>query len=197
MLIAALSAGERPHPAQWLGLVAALGGLVYLVLPGLAAPDPAGAALMTAAGVAWGLYSLRGRSAARPLAATVGNFLRSLPLAAATTVVFAGQAEASPRGAVLAVISGALASGVGYAIWYAALGGLSATLASTVQLAVPVLAAGGGVLFLAEEVTPRLVVASVLILGGVALTLRRPAGGQRSGGGAAPPGASGLPPSAK
>lgn len=173
MVASALRSGERPPPLQWLGLLLALAGLAYLVHPGLSAPSPAGAALMAVAGSAWGVYSLRGRGSTEPLADTAGNFLRAA-LPAAVICVFAiafGSAHASARGIVLAALSGTIASGAGYAVWYAALPGLTATRAATVQLAVPVLAAAGGVAFLGERVTTRLVLASIAILGGVALAV--------------------------
>jgi drug/metabolite transporter (DMT)-like permease len=154
-----------------LGLLAALAGLVALVRPGISAPDPAGAVLMIAAGVAWGAYSLRGRVAGRPLASTAANFARAVPLALALSLAFLGSAHVQPRGALLAVISGALTSGVGYGLWYAALGGLTATQAAVVQLSVPVLAAAGAVAVLGEALTPRLTACGVVILGGVALAL--------------------------
>ena len=171
MIAAGLARGERLRPLGWLGFVLALAGLAWLVRPGLAAPAPAGAALMALAGIAWGIYSLRGRRSASPLADTAGNFARSAVLAAAVSAAAFSSAHASPRGLLLAAISGAVASGAGYAIWYAALPLLAATTAATVQLAVPVLAAAGGILFLGERVTFRLVLASAAILGGVALTV--------------------------
>ncbi len=171
MLIAAVLSGERPGWLQWLGLLTALGGLVYVVLPGVSAPDALGSALMTVAGVGWGFYSLRGRSATDPLGETAGNFARSLPMVALVSAASVGAVRVETTGAMLAVTSGALASGVGYAIWYAALPGLTAASAATVQLSVPVLAAMGGVILMAEAVTPRLLIASLLILGGVALAL--------------------------
>jgi drug/metabolite transporter (DMT)-like permease len=164
--------GERPGHLEWIGLAVALVGLVALTLPGLAAPDPAGAGLMALAGVAWGVYSLRGRSGPRALAATAGNFARSLPLAIALVVAAAASLQISFKGALLAAISGSLASGVGYSLWYAALPGLAATRAAVVQLAVPVLAAVGGVALLGESPSLRLAGAGLAILGGVALTLR-------------------------
>jgi drug/metabolite transporter (DMT)-like permease len=173
MLVAALSSGERPHLVQWLGLVLALGGLAYLVMPGLAAPSPVGAFLMALAGAAWGVYSLRGRGASDPLAETAGNFARSVPLAIGVSAAAAPHFSLGADGALLAVASGALASGLGYVAWYAALPVLSATRAASVQLAVPVLAAVGGVLFLSERITPRLILAAILILGGVGLALAR------------------------
>lgn len=173
MLVAALSSGERPHRVQWLGLILALGGLAYLVMPGLAAPSTVGAVLMALAGVAWGVYSLRGRGASDPRAETAGNFARSVPLAIGVSVAAAPHVAFHAEGVLLAVASGALASGLGYVAWYAALPALSATRAASVQLAVPVLAAVGGVLFLSERITPRLILAAILILGGVGLALTR------------------------
>jgi drug/metabolite transporter (DMT)-like permease len=159
--------GERPQVREWLGLVIAMAGLVYLVLPGIAAPDPVGALLMIASGVGWGVYSLRGKSSGAPVAATAGNFARTLPFAFLGVVVAWGTLRATPRGVVLAVVSGALTSGVGYVVWYLALRGLTATRAAIVQLAVPVIAAAGGIVVLAEAPTVRLAIASLLILGGV------------------------------
>ena len=156
MILGTLRAGDRPHPAQWLGLGIAFSGLVYLVLPGISAPSPVGASLMLLAGLAWGLYSLRGRKTGSPLAQTASNFARSVPMALALSLVAFGTIHADPRGVILALLSGALASGVGYVIWYQALASLSGIAASVVQLAVPVLAAGGGVLLLGERITLRL-----------------------------------------
>jgi drug/metabolite transporter (DMT)-like permease len=171
MFTVALRAGEHFSAASWVGLVIAIAGLVYLVSPGLAAPDPLGAALMAVAGVSWGAYSLVGRSAADPVEATAHNFLYAVPLVVATSLAFAGDFQATAAGAGYAVLSGAVASGIGYVIWYAALRRLSGTGAATVQLSVPVIAAIGGVIVLSEAVTPRLVVASAATLGGVALVL--------------------------
>lgn len=172
MLLAALKQGERPAPAQWIGLGLALAGLVYLVLPGVSAPPPVGSALMVLAGVGWGFYSLVGRGATDPLAATCGNFVRCAPLVALVVLVDHASLRLSSQGVVLAVASGSLASGLGYAVWYAALRGLTATRAATVQLSVPVLAAAGGVLFMGESIGLRLIIATALILGGVGLALR-------------------------
>lgn len=172
MLLAALRSGERPHPWEWVGLALALAGLVYLVLPGLAAPPPVSSAFMAVAGVSWGLYSLGGRGATDPLADTTNNFVLSLPLAFAINLITLSRGtHISAKGVALAVLSGALASGVGYVVWYAALRGLTATRAATVQLSVPVLAAVGGVIFMSENVSLRLLLAASVILGGVALTL--------------------------
>jgi drug/metabolite transporter (DMT)-like permease len=163
--------GERLRPLQIAGLAAALGGLAGLLLPGLSAPPLLGAVLMLGAGVAWGVYSLRGKGAGDPTCVTAGNFLRTVPLAVAMSVALLPWAVLDVTGAWYAVLSGALTSGVGYAIWYAALRGLTATTAATVQLSVPVIAAAGGVMMLGEPVSLRLVIASVAILGGVALVI--------------------------
>jgi drug/metabolite transporter (DMT)-like permease len=171
MMISALWSGERPHPLQWFGLGLALGGLVYLVLPGLEAPSFAGAALMAVAGISWGVYSLRGRSAADALVQTTNNFVRSVPLVLAVSLLTLPGFYIQRAGVLLAVASGALASGLGYVVWYAALRGLTATRAAVVQLLVPILAALGGVIFLAEAISLRLVLSAVIVLGGIALAL--------------------------
>jgi drug/metabolite transporter (DMT)-like permease len=167
-----IARGERPRPREWLGLGFALGGLVLLTFPSLTSPPPLAAASMIAAGAAWGVYSLRGRGTLDPLAATASNFARAVPLALTVSVLaFCASvpAHASVRGALYAVVSGAIASGIGYSLWYTALADLSATRAGIVQLAVPVVAAAGGVLILGEHVTSRLALASGAILGGIAV----------------------------
>jgi drug/metabolite transporter (DMT)-like permease len=171
MVTAGLMAGERPSVPEWLGFVLAILGLLYLLAPRLSAPSPFGAALMAAAGIAWGLYSLRGRKEPDALAATASNFIRSVPMAIAVSLCFWPVAKATLPGLLLASASGAVASGCGYVIWYAALRGLTATLAATVQLSVPVLAAAGGVVFLSETLSIRLAISSILILGGIGLSL--------------------------
>jgi len=171
MLGAGLRAGERFAPAAWAGLSAALAGLVYLVSPGIAAPAPMGAALMAAAGVAWGVYSLRGRGVADPLGATAANFARAVPLALALSLAGAAGVRLDAGGVALAIASGALSSGLGYVIWYAALRGLTAMRAATVQLSVPPIAAIGGAWLLAEPVTWRLLLSSAAILGGIGTVL--------------------------
>lgn len=179
MIAAGLRAGERLDALQSSGLLLALGGFVFLVLPGLAAPPLAGAALMTASGTAWGVYSLRGRRATRPLAETSGNFLRAAPLAVFLSLPLLASARVDAAGIAYAVASGALASGVGYAVWYTVLPHLRAVSAATVQLSVPALAALGGFVFLGEPVTRRLLVSSVAILGGIAVVLLRRSSAQK------------------
>jgi drug/metabolite transporter (DMT)-like permease len=171
MLIGAIRSGERFQWLEGIGLAIALAGLTYLVSPGLSAPSPLGSALMATAGVSWGLYSLRGRGSVDPLGDTTLNFIWALPLALLVSLVAVRGTHLSARGIALATASGALASGLGYTIWFAALRGLTAIRAATVQLTVPVLAAAGGVLLLQESVTVRLVVSAALILGGVGLAL--------------------------
>lgn len=171
MILVALRSGERPQLVEWLGVLLALGGLVYLVMPGLRAPSPLGSALMTMAGIAWGVYSLRGRGSGSPLANTAGNFIRAVPLIILVRLVTLNDVHLSQAGILLAVLSGAIASGLGYVIWYTALAGLTATRASIVQLSVPVLAAWGGAAFLAEEISLRLILAGAFILGGIALAI--------------------------
>ena len=171
MILAALRSGERPQLLEWLGVLLALGGLVYLVVPGLEAPSLLGSTLMLLAGLAWGVYSLRGRGTGSPLADTAGNFIRAVPLIVLVRLVTLNGVELSQPGILLAILSGAVASGVGYVIWYAALRGLTATRAAIVQLSVPVLAAWGGVAFLAENISWRLILAGAFILGGIALAI--------------------------
>ncbi len=173
MVGASLVAGERPRLLEWLGLAVSFAGLLVLAGPGLERPDLAGSALMLAAGAAWGVYSLRARGAGAPIAANAASFARALPMALAASAAFA--ALAAPRltlvGAGLAAASGALTSGLGYALWYAALAGLTTARAAIVQLSVPPLAAIFGVLALGESLSLRLAFASVLILGGIGLAV--------------------------
>jgi len=171
LILAAVRSGERPPLPVWIGVILALGGLVYLVLPGLKAPSPIGSALMSTAGIAWGSYSLRGRGSETPLADTAGNFLYAVLFILSVWLVAWKDIQLSLDGMLLAALSGAIASEVGYVIWYAVLRRLTATRAAIVQLAVPVLAAWGGVILLAEELSLRLVLAAALVLGGIALAV--------------------------
>jgi drug/metabolite transporter (DMT)-like permease len=164
-------AGERLLKWQIIGLILALGGLVGLLLPGLSAPPLYGSALMLGAGVAWGIYSLRGKGAGDPTRVTAGNFLRAVPIVVTLSIIVLRSLTVDTAGFWYAVASGALTSGLGYAIWYTVLPALKATNAATVQLSVPVIAAAGGVIILGEPITPRLVLASAAILGGIALVI--------------------------
>lgn len=169
-------AGERLRPQQLAGLLLAAGGIVGLLLPGLSAPPLVGAVLMLSAGAAWGIYSLRGKGVGDPVAATAGNFLRAVPMAVLLSLVMSSGARWDIAGIGYAVLSGAVASGLGYTIWYTVLPALQATTAATVQLAVPVIAAVGGIVLLKEPLTIRLVAMSVAVLGGIALVVLK---GQR------------------
>lgn len=171
MIISALIAGERPNILEWLGLIFAVGGLVYLVFPGLESPPLIRSVLMAFAGIAWGFYTLRGKQSENPLADTTGNFVRTVPFVILATLPFIYQLNLSPKGILFAVISGAIASGIGYSIWYAALKYHTATRAAILQLSVPILAAIGGLIFLSEVISLRLVIAGSLILGGIGLVI--------------------------
>jgi drug/metabolite transporter (DMT)-like permease len=163
--------GERLFRLQTVGVILAIGGLVGLLLPGLSAPPLFGSGLMLAAGVAWGVYSLRGQGSGDPTRVTAGNFLRAVPITMILSLLMIQHTSFDMKGFWLAIFSGALASGVGYAIWYTALPALKNTSAATVQLSVPIIAALGGIIFLGEPMTLRLLVASVAILGGIALVI--------------------------
>lgn len=171
MITVGIVRGERLRATGVGGLVFAYAGLIALVLPGLAAPPLASATLMLAAGVAWGVYSLRAKGAGDATRVTAGNFARAIPMALLVSALASPARALDVTGAACALASGALASGVGYAVWYTALRSLSATTAATVQLSVPVLAAVGGVLLLSEPLTLRVVASGAAILGGVALVL--------------------------
>ncbi|HEX7910925.1 MAG TPA: DMT family transporter [Paraburkholderia sp.] len=176
--------GERLSMLQCTGLVCALAGLVGLLLPGLSAPPPGGAALMLAAGMAWGIYSLRGKGAKNPTMETAGNFARAVPFAAVLSAIMHTHAALDWPGLAYAIASGAVTSGIGYALWYATLPQLKVANAATVQLSVPVIAAIGATVFLGESLTPRIVLASAAILGGVAIVVlngRRPAASPQYG----------------
>lgn len=171
MILWGLHQGDRLHTRQLIGLTLAAGGLVLLVFPGLSAPPPGGSALMLSAGVAWGIYSLRGKGEKNPIGATAGNFLRAVPFAVLLTVTFFPWARIDRAGLAYAILSGAIASGLGYVIWYTVLPSLKAASAATVQLSVPVLAATGGILLLGEPLTVRFLLASGAVLGGIALVV--------------------------
>jgi drug/metabolite transporter (DMT)-like permease len=173
MIAWGLASGDRPGIRMWIGWSMAVAGLVWLLMPGIEAPSAAGAVLMAAAGVAWGLYSLRGRSISNPLLATTANFALSMVFVAGLIAMTAGSAWLTTEGVLLAIVSGALTSGLGYVTWYAALENLSPTSAALVQLSVPAIAAAGGVILLGEPLTIRLLASAALVLGGIAIALRR------------------------
>lgn len=173
MLLWGFYRGERLDLAGSLGLLLAFAGLLILLLPGASAPSLSAALLMLLSGAAWGAYSLLGRGIADPLAATAGNFLRAIPFALVTSAVLLGSLSWDGPGLAYALLSGALTSGVGYAIWYTALRDLKAFQAATVQLSVPIITALAGSLLLSEPLTLRLIISSVAVLGGIALVLGR------------------------
>ncbi len=171
MIGTAVFRGERPGTLEWVGTLTAIGGLIYLVLPGLSSPPLVSAVLMTAAGAAWGIYTLRGKSSGDPLSDTTANFVLAVPAAFALAVPYYSRLQLSSRGMITAAISGAVTSGLGYTAWYAALKNISATRAAVMQLSVPVIAAIGGILLLSEVNSFRTVVGACLVLGGIAVTI--------------------------
>lgn len=173
MILSGLLRGERPSYLAWVGILLAFAGLIYLLLPGVSAPSLANALLMVIAGLAWGIYSLAGKRVSNPLVATSWNFIGTVPLVLISWLIFHADLHITQKGLILAILSGAIASAMGYVIWYSALTYLTATRAATVQLTVPVIAATGGVLLLSEPVTLRLIIASITVLGGVYLTIRK------------------------
>lgn len=177
-----IARGEHPTPVMWLGLALAAGGLVALTVPAVARPDPLGVMLMAVAGVAWAVYTLVGRGTSDPIAANARSFIWSTPLAMLLVALGQAPAHATSRGIVLALVSGAIASALGYAVWYRVLPRLTVTQAAVAQLSVPVIAAVGAVLTLGETLTMRLVVAGVAVLSGVGLVLSERPGVRRSGG---------------
>jgi drug/metabolite transporter (DMT)-like permease len=171
MILWGLRRGEKLDTRQWFGLALAAGGLVALLFPGLSAPPINGALLMICAGAAWGIYSLRGKAAGDPTSTTAGNFLRAVAFTAGLSIALSPWVKLDREGIIYAIFSGAIASGLGYVIWYSALPDLKAASAATVQLSVPVLAALGGILFLGESITLRFLLASIAVLGGIALVV--------------------------
>jgi drug/metabolite transporter (DMT)-like permease len=171
MIAMALWAGDRPNISEWLGWALAFGGLVWLLVPGIEAPPALGTSLMALAGIAWGVYSIRGREETNALVSTCSNFVYSIAFVVILSAITYTSADMTKRGILLAVISGAITSGVGYVIWYAALNYLRAMQAALVQLSVPAIAAVGGVMLLAEPISLRLLISGVLILGGISLAL--------------------------
>jgi drug/metabolite transporter (DMT)-like permease len=171
MVVYGIVRGERPRPVAWVGLLMATAGLSALTLRSPARPDIVGLLLMTIAGIAWGVYSLAGKTAADPVAANARNFIwGALPLALLMTANL-GAVVVTPRGVALALVSGVIATAGGYVVWYRALRGLTVTQAAVAQLSVPVLAALGAVLFLDESISRRLVLSAGTVLGGITLVL--------------------------
>ena len=171
MIIMSLISGHRLRTGEWLGMSIAFAGFVYLVLPGVHAPSPVGFILMASAGIAWGVYTMNGRKSGNPVSDTAYNFLRTVPLVIILILLSSNNIHLTQQGFLLALISGAVTSGLGYVIWYMALGGLTATVAAVVQLSVPVIAALGGILFVSEQLTLRFTLATLMILGGIFIVI--------------------------
>jgi len=171
MILRSHLSGTRLLLMEWVGVVVAFSGIVYLVLPGVTAPSLTGFSLMTLAGIAWGLYSLKGRGSTNPLSDTSYNFLRSIPFVIVLGLFFFHDVHITRQGIILAAISGSITSGIGYTLWYIALRGLSATQAAVVQLSVPVIAGFGGVVFVSEQISLRLTLSALLTLGGILMVI--------------------------
>ena len=171
MIILSLLSGNKLRMIEWVGLAMAFSGFVYLVLPGVAAPSLSGFSLMTLAGIAWGIYTMKGRGSINPLADTTYNFLRSIPFVIILGLLFFKNTHISREGMLLAAVSGGITSGIGYTIWYMALRGLSAIQAAVVQLSVPIIAGFGGVLFVSEQISLRLALSTLLTLGGILMVI--------------------------
>jgi len=181
MMSVGLLKGSRPAYAEWGGIVLAMGGMVYLLLPGVSMPSLHGALLMGISGTAWGIYSIRGGNAGDPVGNTAWNFIGTVPLAVLCVILFRSALHVSAKGVLLAISSGAVASALSYIIWYTVLPRLKTSAAATVQISVPLLAAMGGVLFLDERITVRLVIAGVAILAGIGLVIRAQEGQKARG----------------
>jgi drug/metabolite transporter (DMT)-like permease len=171
MILLSLFSGNRLHISEWAGIVVAFMGFVYLMLPDVTTPSAKGFSLMTVAGISWGIYTVKGRGSKNPVVDTAYNFSRTIPFLLVLTVVGLNDSHFSSRGILLGVLSGGIASGIGYAIWYTALGGLSVTQAAVVQSLVPVVAAVGGVILMSEALPPRLVFSATMILGGILMVI--------------------------
>lgn len=163
--------GERLTKQQLIGLTIALTGLAGLLWPGLSAPPLTDSLIMFASGIAWAIYSLRGKATSNPTALTAGNFIKAIPLTIILTIITLNQTTINPLGISSAIASGAITSGLGYALWYLVLPSLKSTTAATIQLSVPVIAAFAGVIFLQESISSRLMFASLAILGGISLVI--------------------------
>ena len=171
MILLSLVSGTRLHYTEWVGVIIAFTGFVYLILPGVTTPSVVGFLLMAAAGIAWGIYTLKGRGSQNPLMDTAYNFFRTIPLVILLTIITISHANYSSEGVLLALLSGGITSGIGYTIWYIALGGLSVTQAAVLQLLVPVIAALGGVIFVSEAITERLTISAAMVLGGILIVV--------------------------
>lgn len=171
MILLSLLSGTRLHKTEWIGVVIAFAGFIFLILPGITTPSLLGFILMTIAGISWGIYTLKGRNSKNPLMDTAYNFIRTTPLVVLLSILSFNNIYLSSEGILLAMLSGGVTSGIGYTIWYIALGGLSSTQAAVLQLSVPVIAALGGVIFVSEAITIRLTISAAMVLGGVLMVV--------------------------
>lgn len=171
MILLSLVSGTRLHLAEWIGVALAFTGFFYLILPGVTAPSTTGFLLMATAGIAWGIYTLKGRGSKNPLMDTAYNFFRTIPLVILLVIATINNTNYSSEGILLAVVSGGITSGIGYTIWYIALGGLSSTQAAVLQLSVPVIAAFGGIIFVSEAIAFRLIISAIMVLGGILMVV--------------------------
>jgi drug/metabolite transporter (DMT)-like permease len=171
MILLSLVAGNRLHFSEWIGVVLAFSGFVYLILPDVTTPSGIGFLLMSVAGIAWGIYTLKGHGSKYPLVDTAYNFLRTTPLVVVLAIITVGTSKYSAEGILLAAVSGGITSGIGYTMWYIALADLSSTQAAVLQLSVPVIAALDGIVFVSEAITSRLILSSAVILGGILIVV--------------------------
>jgi len=171
MILLSLISGTRLHITEWVGVVIAFAGFIYLILPGVTTPSVIGFTLMTVAGISWGIYTLKGRGSKSPLMDTAYNFFRTTPLVVLLAISTINNINYSSEGIILALLSGGITSGIGYTIWYIALGGLSSTQAAVLQLSVPVIAALGGIIFVSETITFRLTISAAMVLGGILIVV--------------------------
>jgi drug/metabolite transporter (DMT)-like permease len=171
MIMLSLISGTRLHLIEWSGVIIAFTGFIYLILPDITTPSVNGFILMTVSGMSWGIYTLKGRGSKNPLMDTTYNFLRTIPLVVLLAIFTLQNMSFSFEGIIFALVSGAITSGVGYTIWYIALGGLSSTQAAVLQLSVPVIAAIGGVVFVSEEITIRLIISATIVLSGILMVV--------------------------
>jgi len=171
MILRSLISGSRLHITEWTGVVISFAGFIYLILPGISTPSIIGFILMTIAGIAWGIYTWKGLGSKSPLMDTTYNFLRTIPFVALLAIVTMNNINYSAEGIILALLAGGVTSGIGYTIWYVALDGLSSTQAAVLQLSVPVIAAFGGVIFVSETITYRLIISTAMVLGGILMVV--------------------------
>lgn len=171
MILLSHISGTRLHITEWFGVIIAFAGFIYLILPGITTPSFIGFLLMTVAGIAWGIYTLKGHGSKSPLMDTAYNFFRTIPFVVLLAISTFNNINYTSEGILLALLSGGITSGIGYTIWYIVLGGLSSTQAAALQLTIPVIAAIGGVIFVSEAITFRLIISATMVLGGILIVV--------------------------